>query len=394
MTSASRSRPVILTFAGHYVPGYKAGGPIRTLVNIVDRLGDAFDFRIVTADRDLGDDKPFEGIQTGVWTWQGKARVFYKSPGIAAWLRLLESTESREPDLIYLNGIFSGRSSISPILHQRAGLLDKAPLLLAPRGEFSPGALSIKRWKKHVFISACRCLGLYQGIHFQASSLNEASDITRTLGPVSIHVAPDLTGRSSLNLGARPLREAHTPFRLVHLARISPIKNLLGAIAVLARLGNLPVAFDIYGVVEDAEYWSRCRAEIAKLPQNVRVRFLGPIKPNQVESVLSDYDAFLFPTLGENYGHAIREALSAGLPVLISDRTPWRGLEARSAGADLPLDDLELFAERIRIWAALPADRAQVMRAAARALGDDPAAAEAAVEANRRMFFTALHGRY
>ena len=36
--------------------------------------------------------------------------------------------------------------------------------------------------------------------------------------------------------------------------------------------------------------------------------------------------AFLLPTGGENFGHAIFEALSCGVPALISDRTPWRDL--------------------------------------------------------------------
>ncbi len=51
-------RITILAFIGHYLPGYKAGGPIRTLENMVDALGDEFEFRIVTSDRDLGDGDP------------------------------------------------------------------------------------------------------------------------------------------------------------------------------------------------------------------------------------------------------------------------------------------------------------------------------------------------
>lgn len=35
----------ILTLADYYLPGYKAGGPIRTLANMVDMLGDEFKFR-------------------------------------------------------------------------------------------------------------------------------------------------------------------------------------------------------------------------------------------------------------------------------------------------------------------------------------------------------------
>src|SRR5581483_8212658 len=51
----------------------------------------------------------------------------------------------------------------------------------------------------------------------------------------------------------------------------------------------------------------------------------------------------LFPTHGENYGHVIREALAAGCPVIISDQTPWRGLEALGVGWDLALSDPQAF---------------------------------------------------
>ncbi len=46
---------------------------------------------------------------------------------------------------------------------------------------------------------------------------------------------------------------------------------------------------------------------------------------------------------GENFGHVIIEALAAGKPVLISDQTPWRGLENHKAGWDIPLNDKEKF---------------------------------------------------
>jgi len=53
----------ILTSVGYYLPGYKAGGPIRTLANMVDKLGDDFQFKIVTADRDFDDMKPYPEIK-------------------------------------------------------------------------------------------------------------------------------------------------------------------------------------------------------------------------------------------------------------------------------------------------------------------------------------------
>jgi glycosyltransferase involved in cell wall biosynthesis len=386
----SADRPVVLTFAGHYLPGFKAGGPIRTLANLVDRLGDEFDFRIVAADRDLGDLEPFTDVPRDRWTRHGAASIYYRSPSGAAWRRLLADPQTRLADLIYLNGFFGTRSSILPLIESRRGRLPAAPTILAPRGEFARAALALKPWKKRLFITAARWSGLHRSVSFQASSSHEAADIRRTIGAASVDIAPDLPGRPISASPPLAPRGPGSPFRLALLARISPMKNLLGAIDIMSRVEGVNVELDLLGILEDADYWRRCEAAMARLPGNVRVSYVGPVAPADVDRVLAAYDAFLLPTLGENYGHVIREALSAGLPVLISDRTPWRGLEARGAGADLPLDDLDAFADRIRTWAALSPDRFQAMRQAARALGDDPAAAEAAVEANRRMFQAAL----
>src|SRR5215813_4412202 len=60
-------RTGVLVFADYYLPGFKAGGPIRTLANIMEQLGDEFEFRIVTRDRDYGDRSPYPGILTNCW---------------------------------------------------------------------------------------------------------------------------------------------------------------------------------------------------------------------------------------------------------------------------------------------------------------------------------------
>lgn len=48
---------------------------------------------------------------------------------------------------------------------------------------------------------------------------------------------------------------------------------------------------------------------------------------------------FFLPTLCESYGHVIPEALSVGLPVVMSDRKPWRGLAEKGVGYDGPIDE-------------------------------------------------------
>jgi glycosyltransferase involved in cell wall biosynthesis len=47
----------------------------------------------------------------------------------------------------------------------------------------------------------------------------------------------------------------------------------------------------------------------------------------------------LLPTRNENFGYVILEALLAGCPVILSDQTPWRDLDAKQAGWVVPLGD-------------------------------------------------------
>ena len=68
---------------------------------------------------------------------------------------------------------------------------------------------------------------------------------------------------------------------------------------------------------------------------------------------LEGHHIFLFPTLGENYGHVIQETLSAGCVALISDQTPWQDLEASGVGASIPLDQPQCFVDWLRHYAAM-----------------------------------------
>ena len=96
------------------------------------------------------------------------------------------------------------------------------------------------------------------------------------------------------------------------------------------------------------------------------VRYRGPIGHEQVLDTFCGYDAFLFPTYSENYGHVIVESLLAGCPVIMSDRTPWRDLAKEHAGWDLDLSRKDQYEDAVRqIVAAGEADM-RCMRAAAK----------------------------
>lgn len=384
------ARPVVLVTTDHYLPGFRAGGPIHSVAHLVEHLSDEFDFRIVSTDRDLGDEQAYPGIETDRWLPVGPARVLYASPprqGARAIARLIAETPH---DLLYLNSFFSPRFTIVPLLARRLGLVPRRPTVLAPRGEFSAGALALKPLKKRFYLAAGKAAGLFRDIHWQASSDFEAHDIRAAIGtPARLSVACDLPAPLGAHAPPHTPRQPGAPLRIVFLSRLSPKKNLDYALKVLAQV-RVPVRFSIAGPAEDAEHVRLCRTLAEGLGPHVHVDWLGPLHPEQVGEVFAAHDLFFFPTRGENYGHVIAESLAAGTPVLIADTTPWRGLAEAGVGDDLPLGDPAAFAARIEALAAEPAEAARTRRARAAAYVRQEARRQGDILANRRLFRAAL----
>lgn len=359
---------------------------------MVEQLGDEFSFSIITRDRDSGDPTPYPGIKVNDWNLVGKAHVFYASStslSLSALKRLLQGTPH---DILYLNSFFSNEFTIKPLILRRLGLAPPRPILLAPRGEFSQGALQIRRNKKRMFVNLTRSLGLYEGVIWQASTEYEAEDIRRALGRMAgkCIVSPNMPSvLPASGANRNDFLRKDGPLRVVYLSRISPKKNLAFALRVLARV-SVPVQFNIYGPADRDGYWQYCQELISALPSNIRVAYHGPVNHAEVARVMSENDLFFLPTLGENYGHAIAEALSAGTPILVSDTTPWRNLEEAGVGWDLPLDSEEAFAERITEFAALSETEYLAMRQRTLAWAKSRLADPKVVEANRQMFLTVL----
>ena len=102
------------------------------------------------------------------------------------------------------------------------------------------------------------------------------------------------------------------------------MKNLDFAIDTLAEIPqDISIKFDIYGVIADNFYWEKMFKKLNNLPKNIICDYLGSVKPSEVLSIFRKYDILFLPSLGENFGHVIPEALSQGTSVLTSDKVPW-----------------------------------------------------------------------
>jgi glycosyltransferase involved in cell wall biosynthesis len=403
----------VVTLISSYIPGYKSGGQLRSVANIVAALGEEFTFNILTLDRDLGDSMPYAGVAKDRWVRAGSADVMYLSPGWGGLFRLTALLRSLNAEsVLYLNSFFSRRFSMLAIFMHWIGICKPKCIVLAPRGEFSQGALGIKRKRKLFYIKMSSWLGFYRGLIWHASTTLEEADIRRVMPNISldyiagaqpdgwglcgsskrgiIAIAKDIHLMSGHDVGTKPRKRAGQ-LRVVFVSRISPKKNLLSALGMLQGVSG-DVSYDIYGPVEDKEYWSECKKVINTLPPNVRVKYMGMVEHERVGQVFADHDLFLFPTLAENYGHVICEALSAGCPVLISDQTPWRDLQEQGVGWDIPLEETERFRAIIQQCADADEEWYAALVARATKYAKMAASDPAILEENRRMFRYATAG--
>ncbi len=336
----------ILIFIGHYLPATRAGGPVRSVTSMVESLKNE-EFSIFTSETDFKSSKVLDGITMDSWQQKDSTLLFYASSRNRGLRGLRRTLIETTPDLVYLNSFFARRFTFPILVLRKLHLVPRYPTIVAPRGEFSRGALAIKPVRKRVYLSLARWLGLYQGIVWHACSTMEMENIRRIQGPhARIILAPNFPPAPHPDALTQHLPKQQNLCRLVFLSRISPKKNLIGALQALSLISGR-VEFDIYGPIEDSAYWVKCQDALKALPSNVTARYCGAVDPDQVETVFSRYDALFLPTWGENYGFAIVEAWAAATPVLISDCTPWRNLESDQAGWTAAPDDHHRFASHI-----------------------------------------------
>ena len=347
-------KKTVLVLTDYYVPGCKAGGPIRTISNIVSRLGDRFDFRIITRDRDLRDKNPYPDVTVDDWSHGKKSSILYLSPGLSSTIMLCRVLASSHYDTLYLNSLFSFKFTILPLLLFRLNLTRGRHVILAPRGACATSALDLKKSKKSVFLMLAKSIGLYESVVWHASSEHEADDIVRLFGkrPLAtavtspVVVAPDMPSAMKTDSSMTRQKNPGT-LKAVFIGRIARMKNLDYALGLLNGLKGR-VVFDIYGPSEDKSYWEECTKLIDNLAGNIAVHYQGVVEHQKVYEIIGNYHVLLLPTRGENFGHVIVESLSSGCPVIISDRTPWRNLDSKGVGWDIPLERVDAFKEVLR----------------------------------------------
>lgn len=383
------NRKRILVFNGYYVPAKKYGGPLTSCKNVVKTCSDEFEFYIIAQNHDVGSKEVFPNLHQG-WKLVEGAMVKYIASGELSHNKpaLRAILEEVKPDLMWFAGILTPHIRLNAI---ELGKKMHIPVLHSPRGEVSHDRICIKAWKKKTYLMLTRMLGYYREAFFHATSDDEVVGLKKYVNASAdrIFLVP--------NIGV-PLESPRVRYdkpegelRVVFIARIHMVKNIKLAVEAVCRMKS-KVSFDVYGPLEQPEYWNEC-LEIAKsAPSHVTVKYCGQLDPSEVGPCFRKYDCFLFPTINENYGHSIAEALANGVPVVLSkDTTPWNSLHEK-AGYVCSLGHVDEFTEALERIAVMGNEAYQVLQLDAREYYRGVWTKDNAVEGHKNMFNAIVNG--
>lgn len=332
----------ILILIDNYLPGHRYGGPVTSIHSMCSNLANKYSFYILTSNRDYGCDDEYE-IENNIWTnsVSPKYKVMYVPSKKLYSVRFLKFMLPQF-DKIFLCGAFSKLTLLSLLVLKKFKERRKK-VIVAPMGVFFEGAMNVKKAKKKTFIFFAKMIGFYRGVSWSCTNEAEKQAIKSVFGKrETCVVAEDMV----LPVFVGSPSPTGPNVRCVFISRICKTKNLMCAIDAVIKCRSLNVTLDIYGPVEDRDYYSECMT-LAGAANGRKIRYVGDVKPSDIVLTFSRYDVFVFPTVTENFGHVIYEAMSGGCIPVISDRTPWNWIGKDGFGVVVSTLNSDAFSKAI-----------------------------------------------
>ena len=288
---------------------------------------------------------------------QGPGGRWMFSWGLTRWL----AREVHTFHAVHVHGLFQ-YPTIPACRFARA---QHVPYIIRPLGMLDAWSLAQRAWKKRPYLALIERSHIRNAAAIHATSEAEAGHV-RHAGATRVVVIPLGVDPPSAKLHRSPRSGDGLPLRLLFLSRLHPKKGipvLLDAVQ-RARAAGVPVVVTLAGSGE-AAYESDLRAMAVSLGIDDIVTWAGHVEGKQKADLLASSDLFVLPSSQENFGIAVAEALSAGMPVLASREVAIADeLQAAGAGRSLPID-ARTFADAIIDYARRPEARLAAGRAAA-----------------------------
>lgn len=306
-----------------YSPAFKAGGPITSIYSTCYLLKDHFNFYILTSNTDLDGSRIDVKADTWIMGENGE-NIYYSSEGLSSSLLKAALKKSQSKD-IWLNSMFSIQFTIKPLFYLKG--TPNLRVFLSPRGMLHPQAFGQKGLKKRVALYLMYYLGMLKKVEFIASNELEKRYISIKLPTKKVHILPNIP---NVNFWQESIEAAPDP-SLTVVSRIAPEKNSLFALEILKSLFT-PCDVHWIGESKNKQYQGLFDEKLHELPSHINLTLHGSQNKVFIKEKLLKSKVFFLPTLGENFGQAIFEALAIGVPVVIGKPTAFNKAEEAGAG--------------------------------------------------------------
>lgn len=270
------------------------------------------------------------------------------SPNMTRFLR------ASDYDIYHTNGMWMHCNHETCTIAREKG----KPYVITPHGMLYPQALARSAWKKKLLLN----LGGVDKDLRHATCIHATCDVEmkhyRALGytnPVAIIPNPmpipsfidDIKSEKSIK-------------RIGYLGRIHPYKNTEALINAWITLGDeVKDAQLIIMGRGDNEYEAKMHQLVAR-HNLTNVEFAGFVNGREKFERLASLTALCVPSITENFGMTVTEALSVGTPVIASLGTPWQELNTKHCGWWVD-NDVETLADTISQALSLPQDEIEKM---------------------------------
>ena len=315
----------------HFIPGlhYRDGGPSRSVVRLTDSLAADNDIEITLTSHAV---KGLQSIPSN--NRQVCRRTFLTSNslrlkwGLVDRQLVCEAVENVRVDLLHTHCLWH------PANHWAMRLATKfdIPLVCQPRGMLEPWALNYKVWKKRLALLLFQRKDLERTRAFIATSAMEAESIRRIGLKQPIAIIPngvDFPLNQQTSTTEAGLAERNKV--VLFLSRMHPGKGALHLLEAWAKCVLPGWRVVLAGPDADGHLREVIR-QIGQLGLSGSVTYVGEADANAKAALFSNADLLVLPSLGENFGMVVAEALSFGVPVITTKCTPWQGLEKHECG--------------------------------------------------------------
>ena len=317
----------------YFAPAFRYGGPPRSIFGLCRALGAAgVDVEVFTTT--ANGDRPLTAAPEGVQYENVRVRYFPLAWPARYWraagLRSALKAAARHADLIHIHGLWNMTSWSGAAAARSAG----KPYVISPRGMLQPQAMRRHREMKTIAFWGVERGHLESAALLHATSEIEHDELTSFGPPVAVipnGVSPAVASAEAIGVLRARAHVCEADDVVVFLGRLHPIKrlDLLAEAFAIVHRTHPSARLLIAGPDEDG-YRERVQPLFA--PIAAVTTWLGGVDSDEIAALLAMSRVLVQCSDSESFGMSIAEALTAGVPAVVTKPSGWTHLDAIGCG--------------------------------------------------------------